>query len=127
MDIKIIHKLVVVEEREGHLSARDAMPTDEAADRAKNDPQPGDRWGEMASWWVHIDAREGQRVLTRAYVGPCTVTPKETKEERWHENLEDFAHYLDACAYDGNHLWIAKAGGEYEEPHPLTGKRKQRL
>lgn len=118
-------KVVTVEETTGSMSAMEAMPSRFAQDRAKRDPQPGDRWTEMLSWWCHVDARDGDRVLTRAYVGPCEIEPSQAKESKWHETLEDFANYVRAARFDGNALWAVKAGGATPVDDSAFGSRSR--
>lgn len=39
---------------------------------AFDDPQPGDRFHEMYSWWVYVVARDGDNVSTLSAAAPCT-------------------------------------------------------
>lgn len=91
----------------------DIYPTKQAQERARRDPQPGDRWEEMLHSWVHVDARDGERVLTRMYIGPCTIRPEEARQSIWHETLQAFADYVRGSSFVGNRTWSAVIGGHY--------------
>lgn len=62
---------LVARERE----ARDAWERDALAD-----PQGGDRWSEMCSYWIYVVAREGNAVTVMHAAPPC-VFPQDAREE----------------------------------------------
>ncbi len=55
------------------------------------DPQPGDLWNEMLSWWMYVVERDGERVVTMSASGPCTF-PIDAKREEW--TLAEFRNML---------------------------------
>jgi hypothetical protein len=50
----------------------------EATVQAFQDPQVGDLFDEMCSYWIYIVARDGERVTTMESAAPCTF-PKDGK------------------------------------------------
>jgi len=77
--------------------------------RAKRDPQPGDRWDEMYSYWYHVDQRDDDRVLIREYSPPCDVRPDHAVLDKW-MTVEEFADRVKYAHFSGSARWVAVAG-----------------
>lgn len=93
-----------------NMSAADVMPADCAAERAKRDPQPGDQWTEMFSYWIYVCARDGDEVLAREYAAPCDITPEAAKKT-YRCAVSEFPDHVKFMTYNGNKRWVAEAGG----------------
>jgi hypothetical protein len=65
------------------FAAREQLQAEAAAD-----PQPGDLWSEMCSYWLHVVAREGDQVTCLHAGGPCTF-PQDGK--LWEGTVAAFA------------------------------------
>ena len=107
----------ILEEREPIKSASEAMPTHAAAERAKRDPLPGDRWQEMLTYRVHVVDRIGDLVRYRSYTPPCTIGPLDkggTPAADRIVSIDDFALVVAHCSYDGNETYMAQIEGKPE-------------
>ena len=91
LDATIAHQQAEAEQR---AEALQGLERERAAARlqvqaeAARDPQPGDLWSEMCSYWIHVVAREGERVTCLHAGGPCTF-PQDGKF--WEGTVAAFA------------------------------------
>ena len=91
-----------------NMSAGDVMPSAFGAERAKRDPQPGDQWTEMFSYWLHVDGRDGDELLVREYASPCTIKPSEATKD-YKCSVMEFPDKVEFLQYNGNKKWVADA------------------
>ena len=97
-----------------NMSCADAMPAKFAEERAKRDPQPGDNWTDMFSYYVHVVGRDGDKVHVREYAAPCEITPGSANKDYWC-TLAEFPEKVEYVNFEGNHRWVNEAGRALEE------------
>ena len=73
------------------------------------DPQVGDRFHEMYSYWLYVVAVEGDEVTTLEASAPCTF-PDDGK--RWIGTREAYRQRFDTCA--GPWIMLADRGNDVE-------------
>src|SRR3990167_10687446 len=66
------------------------------------DPQPGDRWHEMYSYWIHVIDRCGNMIWTRDYVGPCETTPEAACRSDLWKSVKAFQEHVKYTLYRDN-------------------------
>lgn len=81
-----------------------------------SDPQIGDRFHEMYSFWVHVVGRSGERIAVREYSPPCEV-PQDGKL-RLFDSIEQFkAAYGYRSETDG--YWVMYCNNRATEWEPV--------
>jgi hypothetical protein len=89
---------------------------------AFRDPQPGDRWHEMLSFWLYVVDRDGDQVTVQ-YSGPPCTFPEDATEET--VSLEEWRRrwYYMHLSERGNDVagWKGKAR-EVKTELPLEGR-----
>ncbi|HEV8176911.1 MAG TPA: hypothetical protein VGP44_04415 [Gemmatimonadales bacterium] len=87
---------------------------DEIQAEALRDPQPGDRWHEMLSYWLYVVDREGDLVTVQYCGAPCTFPGDATEETlsvaEWREKSPG---WVDALLDRGHDVttWRGRAKG----------------
>jgi hypothetical protein len=77
------------------------------------DPQPGDRWHEMYSFWLYVIWREGDEVAWCSAAAPCTF-PADAKFHvgtlaDWRERM---TYRGDGPLADESVMWLADRGND---------------
>ncbi len=78
------------------------MAWNAATEEARQDPQPGDLWSEMCSFWLYVVARRGDRITTLSRGAPCSFPEDGELEEmtldQWRERYSYL--YLDSRGHN---------------------------
>lgn len=136
LNATIAHQQAVLEqgrEELGRLAVQKAGIEEEIGRAVAADPQPGDRWHEMFSFWLYVVAREGDRVTLLSAGAPCTF-PQDG--ELWEGTVAEFAaewgtvYYLAGRGHDVTG-WLSRwQAARTEEaaaqppPHPPVSRSR---
>jgi len=88
-------------------------PTEKATEQAMLDPQPGDVFSEMYSFWVYVAHRDGDTVVTiETPPLPCTLP----EDGRWRTyTLKEFRQRFGYDTMPNYWVQLYKRG----DPHPV--------